>query len=328
MKWCTPVWGSLVCVEGGFPPPSWPTVHQKRAQHAECVPLTPHECAWHTEPVLLPWGSLVPFGSVPFRSIQLSSVVRSPPVHPGVRNAPSPCARDTARATPRAPAHATQRARHPEPLRTHTQPGHGTPRTPIQHQTPRWFNSSHRKSRETPVASIVELAEVGTPAPSRHKRGNPHGHSAARGPPCCVTHLAGGDGGSLLRRLELVDGRDRLHQGFAELVRLRLGQGGELARGAPGAQPAGVLGDGSPLLCNAPTRHSPLRCRVGVVRLVVGCACHACVPPPTATGAARCVARVPYPWTARAHRLGVSRALGRVRAARDARRQFPATGTG
>jgi len=157
---------ACVCGGGAFPPPSWPTVHQKRAQHAECVPLTPHECAWHTEPVLLPWGS-VPFHSGPFLSVPSSRVQSS---------VPRPCTR--------ACAHATQRARHPEPLRTHTQPGHGTPRTPIQHQTPRWFDSSHRKSRETPVASIVELAEVGTPAPSRHKRGNPHGHSAARGPPC------------------------------------------------------------------------------------------------------------------------------------------------
>jgi len=247
--------------QSGHPSPPPVSAHRapERARHAERAPPRPHThaCARHTEPVPLPW---VPFHFLPLRCIQSSRVtaVRSPPVHPGARDTSSPCARDPARVTPRAPAHA-----HPARSR-HTSDPHPTPNTSlvqlesqeesrdaggIDVEPAEW---AHQHPRDTNVAKHMATAQ----------------HAVH---PVGITPLAGGDGGSLLRRLELVDGRDRLHQGFAELVQLRLGQGGELARGAPGAQPAGVLGDGSSLLCNAPTCHGRLWCRVGVVRLVVGC---------------------------------------------------------
>ena len=114
--------GVAVCVEGGSPPPSGPTVHQSARSTPSVFPS--HPTPTSVRGTLSPFCCLgfrpVPFGSVPFRSTQ-SSLVQS--------SVPRPCTR--ARATHRARAHATQRARHPEPLRTHTQPGHGTPRTPI-----------------------------------------------------------------------------------------------------------------------------------------------------------------------------------------------------
>jgi len=61
---------------------------------------------------------------------------------------------DTSDTTP--PPKWTPQARNSDT--THTgQLGHDTSRTHIEHQTPRLFNSSHRKIRETLVASMSRL---------------------------------------------------------------------------------------------------------------------------------------------------------------------------
>jgi len=158
---------------GGLSPPSWPTMHQSARSTPSVFPSHPTSVRGTLSPFCclgVPSRS-IRVRSLPFHPVESSSVVRSPPVHPGVRDAPSPCARDTARATPRAPAHA-----HPARPR-HTLDPHPTPNTALVRL------KSQEESRDAGGVD-VELAEVGTPAPSRHKRGNPHGHSAARGPPC------------------------------------------------------------------------------------------------------------------------------------------------
>ena len=165
-----------MCVWRGAFPPVMAHHAPKRAQHAECVPLSPHahECAWHTEPVLLPRVPTrsIRVRSLPFHPVESSSVVRSPPVHPGARDAPSPCARDPARATPRAPAHA-----HPARSRHTSDPHLGlrvNPNTSLV-QLESQEESTRLSARDTPSPCAR------TPSPV----------TAHLGPPSNTKHLAG-----------------------------------------------------------------------------------------------------------------------------------------